>query len=244
VLSPASTPRLWLAVEAPEEALTAQPRAIASRLEVVLEFIATVVVVSASGALSPGPLTAATAALGAKRGWKTGLLAALGHAMVELPLVVLIGLGLFVVLESATASSALALVGGCFLLFFGSLTLRDALKPGLSSKAGARSLYENPVLVGLALSALNPFFIVWWLGVGSPLISEALKLWGLQGVALMYISHVWLDFAWLPVVAYLASLGRLNVRLLKGLLLALALAVIFFGLSFLREGITSLQLQG
>ena len=206
----------------------------------VLDFIATVVVVSASGALSPGPLTAATATLGAKRGWKTGLLAALGHAIVELPLVILIGLGLLVALSSATISSALALAGGCFLLFFGYLTLRDSLKLELLSKAEARSLYDNPVLVGLALSALNPFFIVWWLGVGAPLISEALGLWGLWGLALMYVSHVWLDFAWLPVVAYLASLGRLNVRLLKALLFALALAVIFFGISFLERGLSSL----
>jgi len=207
---------------------------------VVLDFIATVVAVSASGALSPGPLTAATATLGAKRGWKTGLLAALGHAMVELPLVVLIGLGLFVALESAIVSSALALAGGCFLLFFGSLTLRDALKPGPLSKAEAKGPYDSPLLVGLALSALNPFFIVWWLGIGAPLIFEALGLWGLQGIALMYVSHVWLDFAWLPVVAYLASLGRLNTKLLKALLLFLALAVIFFGISFLERGLSSL----
>lgn len=204
----------------------------------VLDFIAMVVVVSASGALSPGPLTAATAALGAKRGWKTGLLAALGHTIVELPLVILIGLGLFTVLENAVATSALALAGGCFLLFFGSLTLRDTLRLELPSKAEARGLYENPVLVGLVLSALNPFFIVWWLGVGVPLISEALGLWGFQGIALMYVSHVWLDFAWLPVVAYLASLGRLNTRLLRALLFALALAVIFFGVSFLEKGIS------
>jgi len=207
---------------------------------VVLDFIATVVAVSASGALSPGPLTAATAALGAKRGWKTGLLAALGHAMAEAPLVVLIGLGLFAALESALVSSALALAGGCFLLLFGSLTLRDALKLELPSKAETRVLYDNPVLVGLALSALNPFFIVWWLGVGIPLVFEALGLWGLQGIALMYVSHVWLDFAWLPVVAYLASLGRLNAKLLRILLLVLASAVIFFGVSFLEKGISSL----
>jgi threonine/homoserine/homoserine lactone efflux protein len=207
---------------------------------VVLDFIATVVVVSASGALSPGPLTVATATLGAKRGWRAGLLVTLGHAIVELPLVILIGLGLFVALGNVTISSALALAGGCFLLFFGFLTLKDALKLKLPSKAEARGLYENPVLVGLVLSALNPFFIVWWFGVGTPLIYEALSLWGFQGIALMYVSHVWLDFAWLPVVAYLTSFGRLNMKFLRALLLALAIAVIFFGISFLQRGISNL----
>jgi len=203
---------------------------------VVLDFIATVVVVSASGALSPGPLTAATAALGAKRGWRAGLLAALGHAIAELPLVVLMGLGLFAVLESVAASSALALAGGSFLLLFGSLTLKDALKLESLDRAEVRNPYENPLLVGLTLSALNPFFIVWWLGIGAPLISEALGLWGLGGIALMYVSHVWLDFAWLPAVAHLASLGRFNARVLRALLLASAVAVMFFGISFLKKG--------
>jgi threonine/homoserine/homoserine lactone efflux protein len=211
---------------------------------VVFDFIATVVVVSASGALSPGPLTVATATLGAKRGWRAGLLAALGHAIVELPLVVLMGLSVFVALESSTASGALALAGGCFLLFFGSLTLRGAIRLELPSKAEARGLHENPVLVGLALSALNPFFVVWWLGIGAPLISEALALWGLWGIALMYVSHVWLDFAWLPAVAHFASLGRLNTRLFRALLLALALAVIFFGISFLERGASLLTTVG
>jgi len=207
---------------------------------VALDFVATVVLVSASGALSPGPLTAASATLGVKRGWTVGLLVALGHAIAELPLVILIGLGLLVVLESAATSSTLALAGGCFLLLFGTLTLRDALRRGPQDKAEVRGLYENPILVGLALSALNPFFIVWWLGVGAPLVLEALGLWGLWGIALMYVSHVWLDFAWLPVVAYLASLGRFNVRILRILLFALALTVIFFGISFLERGLSSL----
>lgn len=205
-----------------------------------LEFLVKVVLISASGALSPGPLTAATATIGVKRGWESGVLVALGHMIVELPLIVLIGFGIITAIKDALTSSILALAGGGFLLLFGYLTLKDALRSKSLRTSEVRKLHENPLLIGIALSALNPFFIIWWLGVGSPLIYEALSLWSLQGIALMYISHVWLDFVWLPVVAYLASLGRLNVRFLRILLVILALAVLYFGVSFVKEGISSI----
>nr|MDO8134030.1 LysE family transporter [Candidatus Njordarchaeum guaymaensis] len=62
----------------------------------LLGFLAKVVVISLSGALAPGPLTASTATLGAKRGWKAGFSVSVGHMLVELPLVVAVSLGVFV----------------------------------------------------------------------------------------------------------------------------------------------------
>ncbi|MHC1629055.1 MAG: LysE family transporter [Candidatus Nezhaarchaeales archaeon] len=205
-----------------------------------LSFLTEVVVISASGALAPGPLTAVAATVGAKRGWKSGFLIALGHMIVELPLVMLIGIGVLTALKSALASSLLALAGGLFLLFFGSLTLKDALKFRWSIETSKSRFHENPILVGILLSILNPFFIVWWLGIGSPLIYKAIGLWGLQGIMIMYASHVWLDFAWLPLITYSASLGRFNVKILRILLFALALAVLYFGFSFIISGLGAL----
>ncbi|MDI9619354.1 MAG: LysE family transporter [Candidatus Nezhaarchaeota archaeon] len=205
-----------------------------------LGFLLEVVAISASGALSPGPLTAVAATIGARRGWRSGLLIAMGHAAVELPLVAFIAAGLMVAIEGALTSNLLALAGGAFLLFFGSLTFRDAVKFTWPPKASAPLLHENPFLVGALLSLLNPFFIIWWLGVGSPLVYEAVRLWGVYGLAVMYLSHVWLDLAWLPAVTYLASLGRLNVKALRLMLFLLAAAVLYFGFSFVASGLTSI----
>ncbi|MEM4576225.1 MAG: LysE family transporter [Candidatus Nezhaarchaeales archaeon] len=208
-----------------------------------LDFLAQVVIISASGALAPGPLTTLTATIGAKRGWKAGLLVALGHTAVELPLVILIALGVLAIFEDNFTSSLLALIGGSFLLFFGVLTLKDSLRwhsSSVSINSKAKKSYENPILIGITLSALNPFFIIWWLGVGSPLVYEALRLWSFQGLALMYVSHVWLDFAWLPSVAYLASLGKFNIKFLRALLAALALAILYFAFSFIASGLSTL----
>lgn len=203
-----------------------------------LSFIAEVIVISASGALAPGPLTTATAVMGVKRGWKTGFLVAMGHMMVELPLVVLIGLGVVTVMEERITPMALSMAGGLFLMFFGLLTLRDAVKFKWMAREVRRELYENPVLIGIALSALNPFFMIWWFGVGSPLIYKAISLWGLYGLSLMYVSHVWLDFAWLPLIAYLTSLGRLNLKVLRAILFTLALVVLYFGVWFIVSAIS------
>ncbi|MCS7139550.1 MAG: LysE family translocator [Candidatus Nezhaarchaeota archaeon] len=194
--------------------------------------------ISASGALAPGPLTTATAVMGVKRGWKTGFLVAMGHMMVELPLVVLIGLGVVTVMEERITPMALSMAGGLFLMFFGLLTLRDAVKFKWMAREVRRELYENPVLIGIALSALNPFFMIWWFGVGSPLIYKAISLWGLYGLSLMYVSHVWLDFAWLPLIAYLTSLGRLNLKVLRAILFTLALVVLYFGVWFIVNAIS------
>ncbi|UCE44460.1 MAG: LysE family transporter, partial [Candidatus Bathyarchaeota archaeon] len=56
----------------------------------LLDFIATVVLVTASGALAPGPLFFAAVSHGTKSGARGGLAFSIGHTLVELPLVLLL----------------------------------------------------------------------------------------------------------------------------------------------------------
>jgi len=198
-----------------------------------ITFLLKVAVISSSGALAPGPLTAATAALGAREGWKGGLKVGLGHLIVELPLVFLIGLGLVAFL-SENFLTILSFIGGVFLLLFSYLTARDALKVKSLSKSASTS----PLFVGLSLSALNPFFIAWWAGVGSPLIVEAVGYWGLIGIGIFYAAHVWLDFAWLTTLAKITSLSGFSLRIYRGLLFVLAVLVALFGIDFIHYALT------
>jgi len=57
------------------------------------EFAVAVIVISISGVMSPGPLFAANVAYGLREGTKAGLKMAYGHTIVELPLVILLGIG-------------------------------------------------------------------------------------------------------------------------------------------------------
>jgi len=152
----------------------------------IFSFIFKVVVISSSGALAPGPLTAATAAIGLKRGWKGGFWVSVGHAAVELPLVILIATGVAVALTQPAAVSFLSMAGGAMLIFFAFMTAKSAF----SRAEGRSESSANPFSTGVALSALNPFFIAWWAGIGAVLISEAMSLWGYAGIAVLYLSHI------------------------------------------------------
>ncbi|MCH2405204.1 MAG: LysE family translocator, partial [Nitrosopumilus sp.] len=61
----------------------------------ILEFAVLVIVISASGVMAPGPLFAATVSYGLRKGTRAGLKIAIGHTIVELPLVILLGIGVF-----------------------------------------------------------------------------------------------------------------------------------------------------
>jgi len=203
-------------------------------------FIFKVIVISSSGALAPGPLTAATAAIGTKHGWRGGFWVSLGHAAVELPLVLLIASGIAAILIQPNAITALSIAGGAMLVFFAGLTAKSAFEDFERSK-NPKNL-KNPFSTGLMLSALNPFFIAWWAGVGAVLVSEAISLWSFAGIAVLYISHVWLDFAWLILLAHFTSLAIFSTKIYRILLLALSALVLLFGIDFLHFGIMGAHL--
>jgi threonine/homoserine/homoserine lactone efflux protein len=193
-------------------------------------FVIKVVAITASGALAPGPLTASAVALGARGGWKSGLGIAMGHTLVEFPLVLLLAYGIGAYLTQPGISNALGLVGGAFIVLFSALTFRDALCPRIESKPAGRSA----IAAGAALSLFNPFFLAWWAGVGSPLLLEA---GALEGILLLYAAHVWVDYAWLAFAAHLGSASRINLKLYKGALFALALAMLYFGIGMLASNL-------
>ncbi|WP_290597736.1 MULTISPECIES: LysE family transporter [unclassified Archaeoglobus] len=205
----------------------------------MLSFILKVVLISTSGALAPGPLTAATAASGAKHRWKGGFWISVGHTAVELPLVILIAFGVATVLTRQDIAAILSFLGGAMLLFFSYLTAKSAFEV---KSLGGNGRSTSPFLTGLGLTAFNPFFIAWWAGIGASLIREALSIWGFAGLAILYTSHVWLDFVWLILLAHVTSLSSFSLRIYKSLLLILALLVALFGVDFIYFSITASHL--
>ena len=93
--------------------------------------------------------------------------------------------------------------------------------------------------MGLALTGLNPYFIVWWLTVGATLIFIALEFAGLAGVVFMYVCHVWVDYAWLTLIATLAKRGAkiLRFKWYRVLMAVFGAVLIYFGLTFLLDSI-------
>lgn len=201
----------------------------------VFSLIVTVVVVTASGALAPGPLFFAAVAHGAKSGARGGLIFSVGHSIIEFSLVMLLALGLLSFATEPAVKLVIGAIGGTALLVFGALQIRETL----ASKSNKPSKWDipskNPLLLGLLFTGLNPYFIIWWLFIGVKLIFDSIALASLAGVVLMYVAHVWMDYAWLTVVAYLAKKGT-NIVGSKGyriIMTAFALILIYFGLNYL-----------
>ena len=203
-------------------------------------FLATVVVVTASGALAPGPLFAANLLQGAKGGLKSGFMISVGHTLVELPLVILIALGISSMMNFPGFSLVVGLVGGCALIGFGLIQIvgaaRHQIKLDEVQKAG---IQKKALVLGVGLTALNPYFILWWLTVGLGLVVQAVELGALLGVLIMYVSHVWMDYAWLTGTAYLSARGRMLIggRGYRLLLLGLAAFLIYFGVGFIARSL-------
>ncbi|WP_457550485.1 LysE family transporter [Archaeoglobus sp.] len=197
----------------------------------MLSFLIKVSLISSSGALAPGPLTTATLAVGAKKGWRGGFKIALGHLAVELPLVIVIALGLYLLFKNPTFVRISSFVGGIFMIYFGYMTMKDAF-----ANIQRSSKFEGAFLVGVTLTALNPFFILWWVGIGSPLILEAITNWGFISLIPFYLAHVWLDFVWLTALAHATSFSGRAEKVYRVVVFALGLLLLTFGLDFLFYG--------
>lgn len=204
----------------------------------LISFAATVIILSASGALAPGPLFFVTITHGAKSGTKSGILFAIAHSIIEFTLVMLLAIGLLTVANQPTIKFAVGAAGGAALVIFGAIQIRSSLhetKPVASEGRANRSLF----LIGAALTGLNPYFIIWWLTIGANLILLSLEFAGLGGVIFMYLCHVWIDYAWLTLVAGFAKKGAklLQHRWYRLMIAVFGAILIYFGLSFLVDAL-------
>ena len=206
----------------------------------MIDVILSVIVISLSGALSPGPLTTTAMLEGLWGGRKNGLIMAIGHTLVELPYV--IGLAILVdtiksILETQIIKATMISLSSIFIFYFAYLSIRDGLKKPVPTQTNNQKLVlKSPLLAGIILTGLNPYFLLWWVTVGLPILTITLS-YGLLGIALVYIAHVWLDYAWLT---FIAGLGEYGSKLLsdwkyRALLIGIGITLIFFGISLIAS---------
>lgn len=192
-------------------------------------FFATVIVVSASGVMAPGPLFASTITSGLRHRL-AGFKIAIGHTMVELPLVILIGLGALSLENFPQFRIVIAVLGAASIFGFAAIQVRAVLR-GVT----ARETKYGPLLTGILLTGLNPFFLVWWFTIGIKLISDAMALWSFWGILVMFGLHIWMDYVWLMFVSAASSK---SVRFLSGksykiLMISINVVLVYFGVSFI-----------
>ena len=161
-----------------------------------------IILVSVSGVFSPGPLLFANLALSKYGGFWSGIKIAVGHTIIELPVIILLFLP-FVVLSpinlTFSTTKIITFIGGAFLIVFGILYVVRTIRTRDSPNSAINtSRIENPYLAGIMFTSLNPFFIVWWTTVGVKLISDSISLLGHPaGIAFLFFAHLWMDYVWL-----------------------------------------------
>ena len=203
-------------------------------MQEVIGFAIMVVAISASGVMSPGPLFSANIIYGLIEGKIAGLKIAVGHTIVEFPLIILLGTGIITSNIFPEFRVLIAVIGALGLFAFAGLQIKSIFQKNFQKNIKPS---RGPILAGIFLSALNPFFIIWWLTVGLKLITESIELWGFLGIIILFLFHIWMDYVWLYIVAFFASKSRnfLSNRNYKILVISLAIVLIYFGLRFLTE---------
>jgi threonine/homoserine/homoserine lactone efflux protein len=85
---------------------------------------------------------------------------------------------------------------------------------------------------GVIFSALNPFFLVWWLTIGLKLISDSIQFFGLVVGTLFLLSfHIWMDYAWLVITSYLICKGVsvLKTKFYSAFLISISTVLAIYG---------------
>jgi len=199
----------------------------------------TAFVVGLSGAMMPGPLLAASVSEAARRGFRAGPLLVLGHAIVELLLVVALVWGLSEVLEQSLVAGIIGVVGGLFLLGMAFALLRQARRAVAPLEVSPQPARQGRWLLatGAVLSVANPFWIMWWATVGTTWVLWSLAA-GAIGVVVFYLGHILSDLGWYSMVSLVVARGRrlMSLRVYRGLLLACGVALIGLGVYFAVSG--------
>lgn len=192
-----------------------------------LMFLGWVMVISASGVIAPGPLFATAVARGLDDP-RAGLKLSFGHALVEVPLILTIFLGLMMFLQDQNVLATIGLVGGVFLLYMGASMLRP------QAEVSGGNVKHGALVSGIVLSAANPYFLLWWATVGAALIGLA-AAFGWWMIPLFAAVHLSCDFAYMGLVSYSASKGRSLFRgkWLRGLYVACGVFLILFAAYFM-----------
>ena len=200
----------------------------------LLLFLGQVIVISLSGVMAPGPVTAAAIGMGSRSRY-AGMLIAVGHGVVEFPLMILIVLGMGRILKLPTAQIVIGLAGGAFLLMMAVGMLKSLRS---SEIQGTKVANSAPLLAGIVLSAGNPYFLFWWATVGLALATTATGI-GIWAFALFAVVHWLCDFIWLSALTWASfkGTGLFGPRSQRIVLTVCGVALFFFGLYFIYRAV-------
>jgi threonine/homoserine/homoserine lactone efflux protein len=205
-----------------------------------IAYLGMVALVSLSGVMAPGPLLATTICQG-YQDKRAGLGISFGHAMVEVPLIIAIFLGLGTILNNPYVFIAIGLIGGAILLYMGWDLMRSKDKFVVECPIEKRSSFRSAIV----MTAANPYWLIWWATAGAALVAGAV-VFGPIMLPLFIIVHFSCDLAWYLLVSYSVNRSKeLWSRKWHRLLFIGSGTIMFvFGLYFLLSSASSILMLG
>ena len=199
----------------------------------MLPILLSVVVISFSGVMMPGPMFAVTLAKSYKSPW-AGTKISLGHAVIEVPLILLIYFGFAQFFQNTIVQLVLSVVGSGMIIWLGVSMFRARIEVTQKGK----DLPYNAFAAGIITSGFNPFFLLWWATIGSMLIMRIIEF-GIVGLIIFIIVHWLCDLVWLSLVSVVIyrTHALWGQKLQEWLFIACSLLLVGFGLWFLVSGI-------
>jgi threonine/homoserine/homoserine lactone efflux protein len=204
---------------------------------------ASALAVGFSGAMMPGSLLTYTIRQALTEGPRAGFVITLGHALLELALVILIFLGFDMILQSKAAQFAIGLLGGALLIYLGADMIVKAAKNRVSvDTEGKGGKGGNMFVSGIVISAANPYFLLWWAVVGLGFVMQSYKDLGYIGVGVYYIGHICADFIWYGAISVIIGKTRkfIKDKPYRIIIAILGAVLVFFGARFVYGAIAGL----
>jgi threonine/homoserine/homoserine lactone efflux protein len=199
-------------------------------------FLLSVAVISLTGVMLPGPMTAATIAKGYQNK-NAGALIAIGHGVIELPLIAAIYLGVGPFLELPAVVNGIYIVGGVALFYLGFRMFRTA--GDAPEEVGG--LPASSVVTGIVVTGTNPAFYVWWITLGAALVAGAARF-GVMGVVLLAVVHWPCDLVWSEFLSWGTFKSRKwwTGKVQRIVFSICALVLLGFGAWFVFSGLSNL----
>ena len=149
----------------------------------MLIILLSVVVITFAVVMMPGPIFAVTLAKSYKSPW-AGAKISLGHAVIEVPIILLIYFGFAQFFQNDVVQLVLSILGGGMIIWLGMSMFRARAEVVQRGK----DLPYNAFVAGILTSGLNPFFLLWWATIGSMLVMKFLdfEVRGLTGRSRQY----------------------------------------------------------
>jgi threonine/homoserine/homoserine lactone efflux protein len=203
-------------------------------MELIL-FLISVFVISFSGAMMPGPVTAVVIA-NAKKTPYAGFVVAAGHAMLEIPLILFLAVYAANFMENPLVYGIISFAGAAMLVFLGADMIRSA------GKEVRTEVRKQGMFLGGMISSINPYFILWWATTGLALILKA-RSFGHAALIFFIITHLSVDFLWDGILGWLTHRSGVFNRpvLRRGLFIFLGCCLLLVAVYFAYTGFRALR---